>query len=33
MKKYVEPEIKVTEFEAEDVITTSSPFENGTGVG
>ena len=27
MKKYVKPEMEITEFDAEDVITTSDPWE------
>lgn len=33
MKKYIDPEIEITEFEVEDVITTSSLDEEENGAG
>ena len=30
-KKYVTPEMEITEFDTEDVITTSPPYSDGEG--
>lgn len=32
-RKYVTPEIEITEFDTEDVITTSPPYSGGEGQG